>query len=135
MLLIGAALLIESVSNLRGIDVGFNPSHLLTMQVPLPPLRYDTNQKRASFFQELIRRVGSLPGVRGAAAAMSLPMMGYAGTPVQDASKPPLQLNERLIATHLDHHAGILSHARDSVAARKGLYRAGHGRRAARRHY
>jgi putative ABC transport system permease protein len=99
VLLIGAALLIKSVSNLRGVDVGFNPSHLLTMQVPLPPLRYDTNQKRATFFEELLGRVGSLPGVRGAAAAMYIPMMGYAGTPVQDASKPPLLLNERLIAT------------------------------------
>ncbi len=99
VLLIGAALLIESVGNLRAIDVGFNPSHLLTMQVPLPPLRYDTNQKRAAFFQELLGRVGSLPGVQGAAAAMFLPMMGYAGTPVQDASKPPLPLNQRLIAT------------------------------------
>jgi len=99
VLLIGAALLIKSVSNLRGIDVGFNPSHLLTMQVPLPPLRYDTNQKRASFFQELLGRVGSLPGVRGATAAMFLPMVGYAGTPVQDASKPILPLNKRMIAT------------------------------------
>ena len=99
VLLIGAALLIKSVSNLRGIDVGFNPSHLLTMQVPLPPLRYDTNQKRASFFEELLHRVGSLPGVRGATAAMFLPMIGYAGTPVQDASKPILPLNKRMIAT------------------------------------
>ena len=102
VLLIGAALLIRSVSNLRGIDVGFNSSELLTMQVPLPPLRYDTNQKRATFFQELLQRVDSLPGVRGAAAGMYLPMMGYAGTPVQDASKPPLLLNERLIATYWD---------------------------------
>jgi predicted permease len=99
VLLIGAALLIKSVSNLRGVDVGFNPSHLLTMQVPLPPLRYDTNQKRASFFEELLRRVGALPGVRGATAAMFLPMQGYAGTPVQDAAKPPLPLNQRMIAT------------------------------------
>jgi putative ABC transport system permease protein len=99
VLLIGAALLIESVSNLRGVDVGFNPSHLLTMQIPLPPLRYDTNQKRASFFETLLGRVGSVPGVQGAAAAMFLPMMGYAGTPVQDAAKPLLPLNQRLIAT------------------------------------
>ena len=99
VLLIGTALLIKSVSNLRGIDIGFNPSHLLTLQVPLPPLRYDTNQKRASFFGELVGRVGSLPGVQGAAAAMFLPMMGYAGTPVQDASTPPLPLNQRMIAT------------------------------------
>ncbi len=99
VLLIGAGLLMESIGNLRGIDVGFNPSHLLTMQVPLPPLRYDTNQKRASFFEDLVGRVRSLPGVQGAAAAMFLPMMGYAGTPVQDAAKPPLPLNQRLIAT------------------------------------
>jgi putative ABC transport system permease protein len=99
VLLIGAALLIESVSNLRGIDVGFNPSHLLTMQIPLPPLRYDTNQKRSTFYDQLVHRVGSLPGVRGATAAMFLPMMGYAGTPVQDAAKPLLQLNQRPIAT------------------------------------
>jgi len=99
VLLIGAGLLMESIGNLRGIDVGFNPSHLLTVQVPLPPLRYDTNQKRASFFEDLLGRVRSLPGVRGAAAAMFLPMMGYAGTPVQDAANPALPLNQRLIAT------------------------------------
>jgi putative ABC transport system permease protein len=99
VLLIGAALLIKSVGNLRGIDVGFNPAHLLTMQVPLPPLRYDTNQKRATFYDDLVRRVGSVPGVRGAAAAMFLPMQGYAGTPVQEAAKPPLPLNQRMIAT------------------------------------
>jgi predicted permease len=100
VLLIGAALLIESVSRLRGIAVGFNAAHLLTLQVSLPPVRYDTALKRASFFQELADRVESSPGIRSAAAAMSLPMLGYAGTPVQDAAKPLLKLNERLIATY-----------------------------------
>jgi len=98
VLLIGAALLIKSVSHLRGVDVGFNPASLLTTRLSLAPLRYDTNQKKTSFFQELVRQVGSSPGVRGAAAATSLPMMGYPGTPVQDAGKPLLNLNERLIA-------------------------------------
>jgi len=106
VLLIGVELLIKSVSNLRGVDVGFNPANLLTMQLPLPPLRYDTNQKRASFFEELLHRVRSLPGVRGAAAAMFLPMAAYAGTPVQDAAKPPLPLNQRLIATRWTTTAG-----------------------------
>jgi putative ABC transport system permease protein len=101
VLLIGAALLIESVSYLRRVDVGFNPANLLTMRVSLPPLRYETNRKKTSFFQELVRQVGSSPGVRGATAALYLPMMGYAGTPVQDAAKPPLKLNERLIAKFL----------------------------------
>jgi predicted permease len=101
VLLIGAALLMESVAHLRRVDVGFNPGNLLTMQVSLPLARYDTNHKKSSFFEELVRRVRSSPGVRSVAAAMSLPMGGYPGTPVQDAGKPPLKLNERLIATFL----------------------------------
>ncbi len=97
VLLIGAALLMESVARLRGVDIGFNPSNLLTLQISLPPVRYGTDEKRASFFQELLRQLAPLPGIRSAAAAMFLPMMGYAGTPVQDAGKPPLRLNERPI--------------------------------------
>ncbi len=101
VLLIGAALLIESVLHLRGANPGFDPANLLTMRISLPPQRYDTDQKKDAFFTELIRRIELQPGVRCAAAAMTLPMTGYAGTPVQDASKPPLRLNERPIATIL----------------------------------
>src|SRR5260370_23939211 len=101
VLLIGAALLMESIAHLRHVDVGFNPANLLTMSVSLPPVRYDADRKRSAFYQELVRRVRSLPGVHGATAALVLPMMGYAGTPVQDAGKPPLKLNERPIVTIL----------------------------------
>jgi predicted permease len=99
VLLIGAGLLTKSVSRLRGVDMGFNPSHLLTARISLPPQRYDTDQKRASFFRDLVGKVGSTPGVRSATAAMFLPMTGFAGTPVQDAAKPLVPLNERRIAT------------------------------------
>ena len=98
MLLISAALLMESIGHLRSVNVGFNPANLLTMQISLPPLRYDTDQKTSAFFQELIGRIEALPGVRGATAALTLPMMAYPGTPVQDAAKPRLKLNERPIA-------------------------------------
>jgi len=101
VLLIGAALLIESVAHLRGVNLGFNPANLLTMRISLPPLRYNTDQKKAAFFEQLLQRVASLPGIRSATGAMFLPMAGYAGTPVQDAGKPPLRLNDRLIATVL----------------------------------
>lgn len=98
VLLIGAALLMESVMNLRGVNVGFNASNLLTMRVSLPTSRYDTGLKQSQFFQELITQVGSLPGVRGVTAGMSIPMSAFAGSPVQDASKPVLKLNERPVA-------------------------------------
>ncbi len=101
VLLIGAALLMESVANLRGADLGFNPANLLTLQLSLPQSRYDTDQKKTAFFDELLERVNSVPGVRCAAVANVVPMTAYPGTPVQDASKPPLKLNERPIATIL----------------------------------
>jgi predicted permease len=109
VLLIGAALLLESVVQLRRVDVGFNPVNLLTLRVALPALRYDTDQKKASFFYDLVQRVGSTPGVRGVTAAWYLPMMGSAGTPVQDANKPPLKLNERPIATLVPVTPGYFS--------------------------
>jgi putative ABC transport system permease protein len=99
ILLIGAALLLQSMARLRNVDLGFNSANLLTMRISLPLLRYDTDQKRAAFFQELTRRVNALPGVRGVTAAMFFPMTGLVGTPVQDAAKAPLKLNDRTIAT------------------------------------
>jgi len=100
VLLIGVALLMESISHLRGLELGFNPDHLLTLSVSLPLTRYDTPLKQALFFQSLMRQVDSLPGVRNASAAWALPMGLYAGIPIQDASKPPLKLNERPVARY-----------------------------------
>ena len=101
VLLIGAALLIQSVMHLENANPGFHSEGLLTFRVSLPTSRYDTDQKRNTFFAELTTRLESLPGVRNATAAMTLPMTGFAGSPVQDASKPPIRLNERPIATIL----------------------------------
>jgi len=94
VLLIGATLL-ESLAHLRHVNPGFEPANLLTMQIPLSPSRYDTDQKKAAFFDELVRRVESVPGVRNAAVTLTLPMTGFARTPVQLADQPPAKLNER----------------------------------------
>jgi len=95
VLLIGATLMIESLVHLRRVDPGFEPANLLTMQIPLSPSRYDTDQKRATFYEALVRGVESVPGVRSAAVTLTLPLTGFARTPVQLAEQPPLKLNER----------------------------------------
>ncbi len=99
LLLIGAALLTESLLRARGFDLGFKPENLLTMQITLAPSRYATDQKKAAFYRELVRRVESLPAVQAATITLTLPLTGFAGTPVQNASEPPLLLNRRPIAT------------------------------------
>jgi len=98
ILLIGAVLLMKSVSNLRGVNPGFTSANLLTMRITLPQSRYNTQQKMQTFYDELVRRLQTAPGIRNAAVALTLPMMSSPGTPVQDASKPLLKLNERSIA-------------------------------------
>jgi putative ABC transport system permease protein len=97
VLLIGAALLVESIAHLRSVDLGFNAAHLLTFRVNLPPLRYNTDAKRAGFCENLMDRLAHLPGADSAAAASVLPMTPEPGTPVQNAAQPLLKLNERPI--------------------------------------
>lgn len=91
VLLIGAALLMKSLARLHGVDPGFQPAHVLTMKIALPPARYDTDQKKAAFFGQLVERVEAAPGVRGATIAMSLPATRWIRTNITQVEGQPPQ--------------------------------------------
>jgi predicted permease len=95
VLLIGAALLIESLARLSRVNPGFDTTNLLTMRMSLPQTRYDTAQKAGAFKEELVRRVEALPGVRSATTVFTVPMTGFARQPVQSADAALLPLNKR----------------------------------------
>jgi predicted permease len=76
MLVTSAGLLIRSFVRMRGVDPGFDPSHLLSAEVELSALRYDTPAKVRAFYGELVQRLDAIPGVRSAAAVRALPMTG-----------------------------------------------------------
>jgi predicted permease len=88
VLLIGAALLIESVANLRNVNPGLQPANLFTARIALSPARYDTNPKILALFDEVLRRTNALPGVRGAAMALALPQSVALRTNVQVGVQP-----------------------------------------------
>ena len=73
ILLIGAGLLINSFMHLRNLDPGFRADHLLALQVDLSETKYPDNARRVAFFDEVLRRVQALPGVRSIAVAGNLP--------------------------------------------------------------
>lgn len=73
VLLIGAVLLLRSFSRLHSVEPGFRPSNLLTVRLTLPRARYSTDVIRKTFFRELMGRLATIPGVRDASAALSLP--------------------------------------------------------------
>ena len=74
VLLIGAGLLINSFLHLRNLNPGFRTDHLLTMKVDLSEVKYPDRERRAAFFDEVIRRARALPGVQSAAVAGNLPL-------------------------------------------------------------
>ena len=90
VLLSGAGLLIESFWHLQQVDPGFPTDHLLTMQMWLPKTRYPAASDVRGFFDEVIRRVGALPGARGAAAISYRPFLSMGtGTSVEIEGRAP----------------------------------------------
>jgi putative ABC transport system permease protein len=73
VMLCGAGLLVRSLIALQGVELGFRPDHLLTMQVSLPPQEYPA-QRSIAFYDGLLARVRAIPGVREASAVYDLPI-------------------------------------------------------------
>ena len=89
LLLIGAGLLLKSFVLLQTVDLGFNPSHLLTMRITLPIAQYPTDAKAAVFFEQLLARVRAVPGVQSAGLVSWLPVAGqYMNTDLEIIGKP-----------------------------------------------
>ena len=76
MLLIGAGLLTRSLANRLAVGVGFDVDRLLTAEVQLPGNRYDGEEAQARFFEELVARLATAPGVRDASAIVFAPLAG-----------------------------------------------------------
>jgi putative ABC transport system permease protein len=95
MLLIGAGLLVRSFSRLLRVNPGFDPQNVLTMNVSLPTVKYADAQKQNTFFDDLLRRVSALPGVRSAAISAALPLTPKRITPVLPDGQPEVPLAER----------------------------------------
>jgi putative ABC transport system permease protein len=79
IVLTGAGLLLNSFIRLRRVDIGFQKSNLLTVEVNLPSARYSGNDyqaQRLNFYGQAIERIGALPGVTSVGAIDRLPLSG-----------------------------------------------------------
>jgi putative ABC transport system permease protein len=76
MLLVGAGLLTRSFLSLLKTNPGFNPDNILTMNLVLPGAKYKDDPSRAAFYNELVQRVKTYPGVASAAVVNYLPLGG-----------------------------------------------------------
>ncbi len=101
MLLIGAGLAIRSLVSLLGVQAGFDPRGVLTARLSLPESRYSepecqgkmgdcAGDRYASFFQQLQKRLQTLPGVESASFTSKLPLEGGSnGTIIVEGQTAP----------------------------------------------
>jgi predicted permease len=76
VLLVGAALMIRSFIALQSVDPGFNPHNLQTMVVSVTGSEQSDRARRVGFYQQLIRQMEALPGVKSVSAINHLPLAG-----------------------------------------------------------
>jgi putative ABC transport system permease protein len=79
VLLIGAGLMVRTFLALSHVDLGFNPERVLTARLPLPS-SYKTAQQKKAFFEQVLQRVGSLPGVTAVAESIAAPPAAQMGS-------------------------------------------------------
>jgi putative ABC transport system permease protein len=74
MLLVGAGLLMQSLSRLERVHLGFRPGGILSFQLAPPAVKYPDPGKRWAFFREVLQSLSTIPGVTVAAMSSGIPM-------------------------------------------------------------
>jgi predicted permease len=76
VLLIGAALLLQSFRNLLAVNPGFKPASVLMAHLSLPEKEYSSKARIKNFYDSLLQQVRSLPGVQAAELCHVVPFSG-----------------------------------------------------------
>jgi putative ABC transport system permease protein len=80
VLVVGAALLIETLARLRAVNPGFRSEHILTAEITVGYPKYADSGKRQRFYSEMLDRVRAIPGVRSAGSTSDLPYTSRGNT-------------------------------------------------------
>ena len=75
-LLAGAGLLLKSFQRASGVDPGFKPENVLTLEYRMPRSKYPKPEDQVNFHYQVGERVRALPGVRTASVARAVPLSG-----------------------------------------------------------
>src|SRR5262245_23064141 len=77
-LLVGAGLMLKSFLRLQRVDTVADVDKVLSVEINLPSTKYTEAAQATAFYQELVRRVESLPGVEGVSLSNAIPLSAFA---------------------------------------------------------
>ncbi|PYQ00063.1 MAG: hypothetical protein DMF83_29085, partial [Acidobacteria bacterium] len=100
VLLSGAGLMAQTFHNLRRVDLGYDPRHLLTLELTGGRNRYDKPAQWRMLHRTLLERIDRLPGVEASAGVLLRPLRGQVGMDwifvVEGQSEADLRRNPHL---------------------------------------
>jgi putative ABC transport system permease protein len=111
VLLVGAGLMLRTLTKLRAIDIGFRPDRLLTLRTILPRDRYQEPSRRLAFFNRVMDGVRALPGVEGASYNSMLPFLSTGNTQafrVEGRERPAGEPGDALLRVGDSHYLKTL---------------------------
>ncbi|HTS25459.1 MAG TPA: ABC transporter permease [Bryobacteraceae bacterium] len=74
ILLAGAGLSVRSFIAMRDQKLGYDPRHVVSLQIGYPPTRYPDRPKQHAMIQGLTEQISALPGVTSAAFSSGVPL-------------------------------------------------------------
>ncbi|HKW00476.1 MAG TPA: ABC transporter permease [Vicinamibacterales bacterium] len=97
VLLVGAGLVLKSLDRLMSIELGFDPTQVVTMRLSLPNAAYPTPEAWIQFHVALLDRLQGTPGVEALGLNSAVPLEGGGsespiikeGDPMPTADHPP----------------------------------------------
>ncbi len=88
VLLVGSGLLVRSFISVNAVNAGFDPQGVLAARIRLTPARYSTASQKRTFFDDLVQRLRTQPGVSAITFADGLPL---AGVPMVGMNPRPIR--------------------------------------------
>lgn len=99
VLLVGAALLLDSFRRLQRTNPGFNPHGRVMVDLTLPTGGYPTLERKAAFYHAVIDRLRAIPGVEAVGGTNVLPLSGNSNfSPFAVEGRPIPEMNARSLA-------------------------------------
>ena len=107
VLLVVATLLMRVVMRYSHEDLGFDPAHILAVDLETSPVRYQNHNIIADFYQPLFNRVAEIPGVRAVGVIDMLPIRQFgSNSDIHIAGQPPNPPNREMLAENRIVSAG-----------------------------
>jgi putative ABC transport system permease protein len=96
VLLIGAGLMIRSFQQLHGVNPGFETHGVLTMTAAVARAKFPLPTQQISFFERVLQRVRTLPGVESAGVIDDIPLNGNGShQPIAIEGRPVVAMSEQ----------------------------------------